>query len=469
MKNLLILFFIACALSVSAQVTQTKIDSVRKLLEIAFNEKSPEKIYELTGESFRKQLPESQIKQVSNMLYTQLGQWKASEFQKNTDGIAFYKGVFEKANQNVFVGLDAKGKISTLLFQPYTADKPKKEYQVATNNKMLSALDLKVDSLVSPYIQMKNPAGICIAVTRGGKTQTYSYGETKLGTKQLPDADKTLFEIGSISKTFTAILLADEVVKGKMSLDDPINKYLPDSIPSLAFKEVPITFKTLSNHTSSFPRLPINLYKKGDDVNNPYQNYDEQRMYQYLKNFKPFREVGVNYEYSNFAVGLLGNILAQKNHTTYEQLLKEKICKPLNLKNTLITLSPADSKNFSQGYNEKGEAATAWDLNTLAGAGGIRSTVNDLVKYINANINTAPAKLQKAIDLTHQVTFEKGQNIVGLGWHMTKAKKRAILQHAGGTGGFRSFVGFDKENKTGVVVLSNSAEEVAMIGLELLK
>lgn len=467
MKKLLFLFILSY--TTFAQSNQKKIDSVRVLLEKAFNEKNPEKIYELAGESFQKQLSEADMKRVVTQLSGQLGTWKSSEFQKNTDGVAFYKGVFEKANQNVLLSLDKQDKISTLFFQPYTGDKPKKDYTVSTDNKMASPLDLKVDSVVRPYIQLKHTVGIAVAIIKDGKVYTYNYGETKRDNKQLPDPDKTLFEIGSISKTFTATLLADEVVKGRMSLDDPINKYLPDSIPRMAYKEVPITLKTLSNHSSGFPRLPINLYKKGDPADDPYKNYDIQRMYTYLKNFKPYREVGVNYEYSNFAVGLLGNILALQNHTSYEKLLEERIIRPLKMKHTFITIGPDQTPNFAQGYNEKGEATSPWDLNTLAGAGGIRSTVNDLVKYINAQMIKAPEKLQKAIDLTHELTFEKGQTIVGLGWHTGKMKTQTIFQHSGGTGGFRTFVAFDKENKIGVVVLSNTAEEVAPIGFELLK
>jgi CubicO group peptidase (beta-lactamase class C family) len=469
MKNLLTILFLILSLSGFSQSYQAKIDSVKNLVETAFNEKNPAKLFELTGEGFRKNITETQLKQVSTMLYSQLGNWKSSEFQKITDGVVFYKAIFEKANQNFFLSLDKNDKISTLLFQPFKGDAPKKDYQVASDNKMASPLDLKVDSLVRPYIQLKHTAGICIAFIKDGKVVTYSYGETKKGEKQLPDADKTMFEIGSISKTFTAILLADEVVKGKMSLEDPINKYLPDSIPKLAFKDKSITLKTLSNHTSGFPRLPMNLYQKGDDINNPYQNYDEKRMFTYLKNFKTFREVGVNYEYSNFAVGLLGSILAQQNNTTYEQLLTDKICKPLKLKDTKITLESTDNQHFAQGYDGKGKAAAAWDLNTLAGAGGIRSTAADMAKYIEANMSKAPKRLQEAIDLTQKTTFTQGQNIIGLGWHLSTRKGHTIIQHSGGTGGFRSFVGFDKERQMGVVVLSNSTEEVAMIGFDLLK
>jgi len=469
MKTLLTILLLIGSFEGFSQVVSVKIDSVRKLVETTFNEKNGKALYALTNKDFQKQVSEAQIVQVSSMLYNQLGKWKTSEFQKTTDGVAFYKAVFEKGNQNFFIGLDKNDKISTLLFQPYKGDAPKKDFQVANNNPMKTPLDLRVDSLVRPYIQMKHTASICVAFMKNGKTTTYSYGEVKKGENQLPDADKTFFEIGSISKTFTGILLADEVIKGKMSLDDPINKYLPDSIKKMEFKDVPITLKTLSNHSSGFPRLPMNLYKKGDDANNPYQNYDAGRMFSYLKTYKPFREVGVNYEYSNFAVGLLGTILAQQNQLSYEELLLQKICKPLKLKNTKISLDEADKINFAQGYDEKGKSASAWDLNALAGAGGVRSTTNDMAKYIEANMTKAPKQLQEAIDLSQKVTFESGQNIVGLGWHITKRKEHTIYQHSGGTGGFRTFVGFDKERQIGVVVLSNSAEEVAMIGMGLLR
>jgi CubicO group peptidase (beta-lactamase class C family) len=469
MKTLLTILLLTGSFVGFSQSVSIKIDSVRKLVETTFNEKNSKALYALTNKDFQKQVSEAQIVQVSSMLYNQLGKWKTSEFQKTTDGVAFYKAVFEKGNQNFFIGLDKNGKISTLLFQAYNGDLQKKDFQVTSNNRMKTPLDLRIDSLVRPYIQMQHTAGICIAFIKDGKTTTYSYGEVKKGENQLPDADKTFFEIGSISKTFTGILLADEVIKGKMSFDDPINKYLPDSIGKMSYMDVPITLKTLSNHSSGFPRLPMNLYKKGDDANNPYQNYDAGRLFSYLKTFKPYREVGVNYEYSNFAVGLLGTILAQQNQLSYEELLLQKICKPLNLRNTKISLDTTDKNNFAQGFDEKGKATSAWDLNTLAGAGGIRSTTNDMAKFVEANMTKAPKQIQEAIELSQKVSFESGQNIVGLGWHIAKRKERTIYQHSGGTGGFRTFVGFDKERQIGVVVLSNSAEEVAMIGMGMLR
>ena len=455
------------SLSGFSQANRVKIDSVAALVKTTFNDRNFVQLYALTGDDFRKGFSEKQIIEFSEMLYTQLGKWKTTEFQKNTNGVVFYKAVFEKGNKNFIIGLDKSDKIATLAFQPYKD--LKKDYQVASNNTMQTPLDLRVDSLVRPYIQQRNTAGVCIAVIKDGKVQKYSYGETKLGEKTLPDADQTLFEIGSISKTFTAILLADEVTKGKMQLNDPIDKYLPDSIGKMRFKDAPITLQTLSNHTSGFPGLPANFFQKGDNEEKPYQNYDEKRMFSYLKNFKPYREVGVNYEYSNFAVGLLGTILARQNQTSYEQLIVDKICQPLQMKNTKISLQSTDNQHFAQGYDENGKVTSAWDMNTLAGAGGIRSTVNDLVKYVMANMTAAPKELQEAINLTHKTTFNKDKNVIGLGWVLPSKTNSNLYFHNGGTGGFRSFAGFDKERQIGIVILSNATESVDGIGFGLLK
>jgi CubicO group peptidase (beta-lactamase class C family) len=149
--------------------------------------------------------------------------------------------------------------------------------------------------------------------------------------------------------------------------------------------------------------------------------------------------------------------------------LLQKICKPLKLKNTKISLDATDKNNFAQGYNEKGKAASAWDLNMLAGAGGIRSTTNDMAKYVEANMTKAPEQLAEAITLAQKTTFSNEKNTVGLGWILPLKGNNALYFHNGGTGGFRSFAGFNKERQVGIVILSNAAESVDKIGFGLLK
>lgn len=198
MRTLLTISLIISSFTGFSQVVSAKIDSVRKIVELTFNEKKAKALYALTNEGFQKQVSETQIAQVSSMLYNQLGKWNTSEFQKTTDGIAFYKAVFEKGNQNFFIGLDKNGKISTLLFQPYKGDIPKKDFQVASNNPMKTPLDLRVDSLVRPYIQMHHTAGICVAFIKDGKTTTYSYGEVKKEKNNYPMPIKLFLKLAQL-------------------------------------------------------------------------------------------------------------------------------------------------------------------------------------------------------------------------------------------------------------------------------
>lgn len=462
MKILLILFI---SITPFFAYSQSKIDSVRIQIEKNFNDKNAEKIYELAGNSFRKAISEKDFAQISKTLFTQLGKWNSSEFLKRDGKVNHYKASFERATQNFFLSLDEEGKFETLLFQPFEAPVKQKEALAKTDNPMKSKLDSTVEKLVRPYIQKENTTGLCMAVIQDENVKYYSYGETKRGNGELPKYDKTLFEIGSVSKTFTALLLANEVVDGRMSLDDPIIKYLPDSIKNMSYKDKPITLVTLSNHNSGFPRLPMNLYQKGDPADNPYKNYDINRLFTYLKNFKPYREVGGQYEYSNLAVGLLGTLIAQNNQTTYEQILLKNVCKPLHLKNTKITLGKKDK--LAQGYGVNGKEASPWDLNALEGAGGIRSTVEDMSKYIQANLK--PTTLKEAILLTHKSTTTVDKRNVGLGWHIQNVGTNEIIVHNGQTGGYVAFAGFDKNRQIGVVILTNGSVEVNNIGLGLLK
>jgi CubicO group peptidase (beta-lactamase class C family) len=287
-------------------------------------------------------------------------------------------------------------------------------------------------------------------------------------SKQLPDPETTIFEIGSLTKTFTSLLLANEVVNGRMRLDAPINRYLPDSIPPLAYHGKPITLQNLANHTSGLPRLPANIFKGKVDPLDPYQHYNTSLLYSFLVNYKTTVEPGKLFSYSNYGAGLLGEILARQAHTTFEYLIVNRICLPLGMKNTAITLNESENRHFAQGYNEKGEATSPWHLASLQGSGAISSTLNDMIKYTQVQMGGA-STLEKAIRLTHKITFENKENTIGLGWRIVRFGNNTYWHHSGGTGGFRSFVGFDKQRQMGVVILSNTAEEVTDIGEAILR
>lgn len=328
-----------------------------------------------------------------------------------------------------------------------------------------SMLTEEVKSNVSARVESGLNPGIVIGIIDESGTQYYSAGVKSLKTKE-PVNQNSVFEIGSITKTFTAILLADKVVKGEMKLDDPLQKYLPEGVNAPTRDGKSITLLQLSNHTSSLPRLPSNL--QPSDLSNPYADYEEKQLFDFLNGYTLTREIGSQYEYSNYAVGLLGHILARKSGVSYEQLMIDVIAKPLYLANTRVVLTPEMKKNLAVGHNGEYEAAM-WDLTALAGAGAIRSTASDMVLYLRANMGITKSKLYEAMQLTHKNSrAEEAKPKIGLGWHMSAAGDQEIVWHNGGTGGYRSFVGFVRGQNKGVVVLSNSISGIDDIGMHLL-
>lgn len=278
--------------------------------------------------------------------------------------------------------------------------------------------------------------------------------------------EHTIYEIGSITKVFTAILLAQQVIDGKLKLDDPIKNYLPPQvkIPQRGANE--ITFGNLSDHTSALPPMPANFVPS--DPGNPFADYTIDQMYSFLSGYELTRDVGSAYEYSNLAQGLLGHILALNAGLPYESLMIKTIAKPLRMKETKITFDVIMKKNLATGYN-RGVEAENWDLPTLAGAGAIRSSTYDMLKFLSANLGYLKTPLQSAMNKTHEIRHDKaGGMSVGLGWHVMKGKNGDVIWHNGGTGGYKAFAGFVKETGEGVVLLTNSTMSVDDIGFHLL-
>jgi serine-type D-Ala-D-Ala carboxypeptidase/endopeptidase len=319
-------------------------------------------------------------------------------------------------------------------------------------------IKLRVDEHTNP--------SIVIGLINGDDVRYFSFGVKSLATSE-PATEHTIFEIGSISKTFTGIILANEVVRGNMKLEDPLQKYLPLGVTAPTRNSAVIQLVNLSNHTSSLPRLPDNFTPANPA--NPYADYTEKQLYDFLKGYALTRDIGSQYEYSNYAVGLLGHILATYRKTTYENLMVDVIANPLSMSNTRVALTPTMKKNLAQGYSA-GTAVENWDLPLLAGAGGIRSDAVDMVKYIRANMGLTKSNLYPAMQLAQKDTrpAEAVPPHVGLGWHLANVNGIEIVTHSGGTGGYRSFAGFQKNGKKGVVVLTNSDVGVDDIGLHLL-
>jgi len=288
-----------------------------------------------------------------------------------------------------------------------------------------------------------------IGIIKNGQVSIYSYGETVKGNNTLPN-ENTVYEIGSVSKTFTGTLLALQVLRGKVKLDDPIGKYLPDSVPQPVFDGVPVTMVSLSNHSSGFPRLATRMFKDAIDKRNPYAQFSNDNLFHFVKHLKLERKVGDKYEYSNVGAGLLGVLLARNAKTTYAILLEREITLPLQMKDTKIQLTESMKSRFIQGYTKDLEAQGPWDFQDIAGMGGIRSTMHDMLIYARANLSKQPTMLEKAMALTHQQTFS-GERSVGLGWHLNKN----WVLHDGQTGGYHTLVALDPTAGIAIIVLSN--------------
>lgn len=307
--------------------------------------------------------------------------------------------------------------------------------------------------------------GLVVGIVDRAGARYFSYGNTARTSGQ-PVNERTVYEIGSITKVFTALSLADMVVKGEVGLDDPVQRYLPDSVHVPSRPGHQISLRLLSAQRSGLPRMPNNFAPA--DPGNPYADYDAARLYAFLNGYTLTRDPGASYEYSNLGVGLLGLALARHAGTSYENMLLRRVTGPLNMADTRITLTSDLRARLAHGYAGEREVGS-WDLDALAGAGAIRSTAQDMAKLVAAAAGLTHTPLDSALRLTEVVEFDAGPSMrIGLGWHIVGPDSAAVLWHNGGTGGYHSFIGFDPRRKIGVVVLSNSTLSIDDIGFHLL-
>jgi CubicO group peptidase (beta-lactamase class C family) len=297
----------------------------------------------------------------------------------------------------------------------------------------------------------KFPTNSQVAVARIVDANADFCGARKADKKvEMIDNRYAVFDIGSIAKTFTTAMLANQVVEQTLSFDDEISQILGFLLKTNA----KITLKQLANHTSGLPRIPSDLFWEllFKDKSNPYANYDQSRLQNYLQHKLKLNKQG-KFAYSNLGVGLLSHVLTQINNQSYETLLQRIICQPLGLQQ-ITTLRTNVSKHLVQGQNTKGNPVPYWDLGALLGAGGIYSSVLDLAKYIIHNINDVSPEFA----LQRRETAKVNKQIaIGLGWFIAQKEKgsKTLYFHDGGTSGFTSIAFMNVESRCGIVILSN--------------
>jgi len=241
-----------------------------------------------------------------------------------------------------------------------------------------SDISPELEANLKKRIELQRNPSIMIGVVDADGARYYGYGRLAPGQSNPPDRD-TVYEIGSVTKTFTTTLLAEMALSDEVTLNDPVQKYLPDSVQLPEGEQQAITLESLATHRSGLPRLPDNL--EPADRFNPYADYTVERLYDFLNRYELTREPGARGEYSNLGSGLLGHVLARTTEQDYATLMRERILQPLQMDSTSIALNDSQRARLAPPYavqNGNLIKVKNWDVGILGGAGALRSTAADI-------------------------------------------------------------------------------------------
>jgi D-alanyl-D-alanine-carboxypeptidase/D-alanyl-D-alanine-endopeptidase len=297
--------------------------------------------------------------------------------------------------------------------------------------------------------------GTCVAagVIDDGAVATAYYCADP--NSQRPYDEHTAFEIGSVTKTMTAALLAEFIARGEVALSDPIAKLLPPGTPVPSFNGREITIADIVTHTSGLPAVPATYRPR--DVNNPYAGATERDLLDALAATRLTRAPGSKWEYSNFATIVLSYALAKRSGKDYEALLRERLLVPLGMNETYVVQRPSQVR-LAQGHLPNAMPAVPWDFHPdMAGVGGVRATLPDMLRYLEGQLGTRESAITPALARTQEQVADVDGHRMGMNWILSTRSGHMRMSHGGGTGGYSSFVGFDRTAKRAVVLLSDTA------------
>ncbi len=321
----------------------------------------------------------------------------------------------------------------------------------------VSELELEITNLIQPLIDDKITVGASVGIIEEGQNQMFFFGEKHIGGEVTDE--NTLYEIGSITKTMTATILAQLVLDQKIRIDDPVQNYLPQGATMPVLNGEAITLQHLANHTSSLPSIPDNFLNEEFDENDPFANYTEQMLLDFMSSYSLQVPIGSEMEYSNIAFGLLGYVLAQVEKKPVRNLFSDYIFSPLKMSGTLTEV-PSEDPDLAQPHNGNLDPVIPWSFTEATfGAAGVLSTLPDMMKYLEANMGVNQTPLDGSIILTHTNTQTLNNPIgVGLAWvnYPHQTENETLTWHDGGTQGTIAFIGFVKERNLGVVLFFNT-------------
>jgi D-alanyl-D-alanine-carboxypeptidase/D-alanyl-D-alanine-endopeptidase len=337
----------------------------------------------------------------------------------------------------------------------------------ALHGSMVSAMtDAELEATTRQRLE-GDRTGACFAVAVVDETVARAIVCADPGKARKLDA-RTAFEIGSISKTFVAALLAQQIADGRLGLDDPLASHLPKGTSVPDFQGKPILIRHLVTHTSGLPALPSRF--RPTNPADPYANVTQKDLLDSLADVKLAQAPGEQWAYSNYAMMLLSMVVAEKGGGDFEGLLRREIFEPLGMRDSFVTTAPA-SVTLAEGHLPNGKPTAHWNIPVdFSGVGGIRASLDDMVAYLQAQMGVRASKLPLA--KTHEQLAVVGKRRMGMNWMIAPLNGADTLAHEGGTGGFSSFLAFDPARKRGVIVLSDTAMTsvggLGSLGLHLL-
>ncbi len=310
-------------------------------------------------------------------------------------------------------------------------------------------------TLSSGVLSAVGPIGIAIGIVRGGERGVFTFGKAK------PDA---IFEIGSITETFTGLLLALAIEQKEVRPDTPVRELLPPGTAAKPANGSEITLLDLVTQRSGLPRMPDNFDPK--DPSNPYADYDSTKLYRFLGDHGVARPAQPQFLYSNLGFALLGQALANHAKTDYAALLERSVLDPLGMEDTAITLDADQQRRLIQGFDPVRRPVHAWDFSAaLAGTGGLRSTAGDMLRYLEAHLLQRTDAVTTADDRALAAALARSQTLqadaagtqkIGYAWVYDAATE--TYQHEGATGGYTSFAFFSPKRNYAGIVLANLTE-----------
>lgn len=433
------------------------------LIEYQISLKGTDSIYNLTSPLFKQNIDRNAFKVVFNTQIYPMGSIRNArmvEFSSSTK-IARYRVDFTDLTLLFEMMVNENNQIDYFMIKPFTLKK-EEDLPIIQSVPKDERAEAFINEVGKRQSQKQGNYQLAISVIQNGQSKDYFFGNKTKPTHN------SVFEIGSLTKTFTATLLAYYANQGLFSLDDSIHSYLPDSLQNISALQG-ITFKSLANHTSGLPRLPENLDKEADfNPQNPYAHYTNSMLGDYLKTLdKKESPEYPPFAYSNLGYGVLGVLLENITQKTYEEMILEVISTPLNLKNTQVSTA-SSTVEIATPQNENGRALIPWTFQAMEAAGGLRSNIEDLSQYVKSHLKTPDSDLDEALLITRQFTyFYPPETDLGLAWFIQLKNDQIMYFHDGQTAGSSSFIAMNPDTKSAVIILSNSNEGVVNIGNQI--